>query len=166
MWLWYVNSVRAMLPYFLLGAFVLRRWQIWKSWYVGLSYLILFVAGVAFQGNILENGLSFYTMETTWREFLSDGYAFPLFVLRLANGFVGSIGVMWFLQVCYDRVKVFEKLAPLGMTTLWVYITHQWLLARVVDWGWTVPSFWAVLLCAVLLFAFGHMIGHVAGRQK
>lgn len=159
---WQMHGVRAMMPHFLFGAFVLRRWNVWRNWRIGLPCLVAFLAGVFLQGDILMNGLSFYKGETSWRAFFADGYMFPLYLTRLINGVVGSVGAMWLLYVLVEKLSLMRALAPLGTTSLGVYILHQWLLARI-------PSGWfsgidGVILLSFLLFGICHLF--VAATRK
>ena len=154
-----MDSTRAMLPFFIFGAFVLRRWELWKDWRIGVSSLLVFMFGVVFQGDVCQNGLSFYVMPTTWAAFYGDWRAFPLYIARIVNGVIGSIGIMWVLQVLCEKWKLITRLAPLGMTTLWVYILHQWLLDRVVDAGWADATICCVLMWTGLLFGVSHLCG-------
>lgn len=156
---WHVNNVRAMLPYFIFGVFVLSRWELWKNKWIGGPCLIVYLAVVLLQGDIGTNGLSFYGVKTTWAAFFSDSSAFPFYLARLANGILGSIGIMWAVQLLCDNCKVTIRLAPLGMTTLWVYILHQWLLDRVVSFGWYDSSIMSAFVWMALLFGFSHICG-------
>lgn len=161
---WYMDSTRAMLPSFVFGAFVLRRWELWKDWKIGVGCLSVYALGVMFQGDITQNGLSFYVMPTTWVAVISDWKAMPLYLARILNGILGSVGVMWLLYVLCGKFKVVTRFAFLGMTTLWVYILHQWLLDRVVGCGWDSVSIWCTLTWALLLFGFSHVCGTIVKR--
>lgn len=155
---WGMHNVRAMLPYFLLGVFVLRRWPLWKDWRIGLACVLIFVMGVCLQGDIRANGLSFYKGVTTWKAFISDGHALPFYVIRLVNGMVGSLGMMWLLGLLMERFSALTKLAAFGTTTLGIYILHQWFLARIVDSGWMGSSIYQVVFCTLILFFVCHLV--------
>lgn len=165
-----MDDFRSMLPFFVFGAFLLRRWEVWKDWRIGAVCLALYMLGVLLQGDIGKNGLSFYGKGITWEAFVSDWKALPLYLARIANGVLGSVGIMWFLYALCRKFSVITKLAPLGMTTLWVYILHQWLLDRVVGCGWHNASIWCVLMWTVLLFEFSHVCGslvkYLVGRAE
>lgn len=156
---WHANEIRAMLPHFLLGAFVLHRLELWKKHWIGAFCLLAYFVGVFVQGTIDTNGLSFYNMETTWTAFFSEGTSFPLYVARVVNGFVGSIGVMWLVQLLCDRVKRVVALAVFGTTTLWVYILHRWMLSRIVEFGWFNGTLACALAWSALLFLLCHLAG-------
>lgn len=155
---WGMHNVRAMLPHFLLGVFVLRRWPLWKDWRIGLACALIFVTGVCLQGDICVNGLSFYKGATTWKAFLSDGHALLFYVVRLMNGMVGSLGMMWLLWLLMERFSALTKLAAFGTTTLGIYVLHQWFLARIVDLGWMGSSIYQVVFCTLILFFICHLI--------
>lgn len=151
-----LHNVRAMLPHYLFGVFVLRRWELWKHFRIGLPCLIIFTLLVFIQGDILSNGLSFYKNDVSFASVLENFKSLVFYILRIVNGLIGSLGVMWLLYVVMGRVKYFDTLAPLGTTTLGVYILHQWLLAQIsLTWG---DGFAGALLLAILLFASCHLL--------
>lgn len=157
--MWHAENVRAMLPFYLFGAFVLKRWEVWRDWRWGVPCLVVYLIVVVFQGNIWSNGLCFYNADTTWRAFVQDGRCFLFYVERIVNGAVGCVGVMWLLKVLCEKCLAVARLAPLGMTTLWVYILHQWLLDRVAGSGLQMTSVWSVCMWTILLFGVTHLCG-------
>lgn len=160
---WHIGNVRAMLPHFVFGLIVLRKWSLWENRLLGaicfLSYLIVVVTSNSFR----LNGLSFYDGPTEWAAFVAEPINILLLLARILMGVVGSIGVMWFIHeiVCkFPRVGIW--LSPLGKTTLGIYILHQWILARCVD---NIPignSFAATLCSALVLFIVCHYITMVS----
>ena len=156
---WYMDDFRSMLPFFAFGVIVLRRFEIWKSWRFGAACLVVYMLVALFQGDIGTNGLSFYGKTTTWVAFAHNGRAFLMYIARIFCGVAGSVGVMWVLSVVCDKYRVIKRLAPLGTTTLWVYILHQWLLERVVDVGWYDVTLVCTLFWTLLLFCLTHFIG-------
>ena len=148
-----------MLPFFLFGAFLLRRdEEIWKDWRVGLTCFVVYVIATFLQGDIHKNGLSFYHEPTTWMAFLSGWKVGVFYLVRIANGIIGNIGIMWVIQVMTDKTRDTKWLAPFGRTTLGVYILHQWLLARIVDQGLWDHSFVVTIACTVFLFLLCHYV--------
>lgn len=156
---WHMANVRSMLPHFLIGAFVIRKWELWKVRWVGALCLSLFLVVVFVQGDVRDSGLSFYGAETTWRAFCVDWHNVLLYFARIGNGVIGSIGVMWLLYETMGKVKGLSKLEVFGTTTLWVYILHYWLLTLVFKNGLLPPSFWAASVWTVVLFLFCHGVG-------
>lgn len=155
---WHDGNVRAMLPYFCFGTFVLRRWELWKNWRIGAVCLVLYLI-ICFAPNGAElNWRSFYGQDTTWTAFLHDNRFFTFYLARLANGMIATLGIMWLFQVVIDRFGLIARLAPLGRTTLGVYLLHQWFLVRVVEWGWHASSIGSVVLWACILFAVCHIL--------
>lgn len=156
--IWHMGNVRAMVPFFLVGAYVLRKWALWEIPRVGCVCLLLYFAGVVLQGDIHQNGLSFYTGDTTFVGIKADARNLILFIGRLVNGFVGSVGVMWLVFFALKRVKSIEVLAHFGTTTLGVYLLHQWILERLCLEGTMnglIGFAWAIAISA-LLFLICH----------
>lgn len=158
---WHAANVRAMLPHFLCGVFIFSRWELWKMHKIGAICLCVYIVVVFIQGDIWVNGMNFYNMKTTWCAFISGDSSFLLYLARIANGIVGSIGIMWFLHLLCNKIRCMPMVAPLGMSTLWVYILHQWILDRVVELGWYNEIVWSALFWVALLF----MISHLCWRE-
>lgn len=155
---WYMGNVRAMLPHFLFGVFVLRKWECWKWWYIGLPCLLVYLLGVVFQGDIHGNGLSFYGQDTTWFAFMKDPVSVIQYGMRITNGIIGGVGIMWILQFVMDRFDTIKRLAPFGTTTLGVYILHQWILARIAAAKCYSGSVVVVLFWSGIIFLFCHYL--------
>lgn len=154
--MWHGANVREMLPHFCFGALVLRRWESWKNWKVGAGCLLLYLITVAVPNGATSNWRSFYGQPSTWAAFLHDGRLAVFYLARLANGMIGTLGIMWLFQVAVERSNLVARLAPLGRTTLGVYLLHHWLLMRVVDVGWGVPFIGYVILWTGILFVVCH----------
>ena len=164
---WHIENVRAMLPHFLFGLFVLRKWSLWKNRVLGtislLAYLIIVFASNSFR----QNGLSFYDGATDWSDFLAEPFNIVLLLVRIVIGFVGSIGILWLIYEIVQNVqKIGCFLATLGKTTLGVYILHQWILARCVDYLPIGASFGATLSLAIVLFVICHGITLLLKRTR
>lgn len=155
---WYVSDVRAMLPHFVFGVFVLRKWEVRRDWRVGLPCLLVYLLGVVFQGNIHDNGLGFYGQDTTWFAFVKDPALVLQYGARVANGIIGSVGIMWILQFVMDRFDAMKRLAPFGTTTLGIYILHQWILARIAEAKCYSGSVVVVLFWSGIIFLFCHYL--------
>lgn len=65
------SSIVNMLPCFLFGAIVLRKYAIkfWESRIVGLGALAFFLAFTALEGNVHTNGMSFYSADVSYHAF-------------------------------------------------------------------------------------------------
>lgn len=156
---WHIGNVRAMLPHFLFGLFVLRKWPLWKNRLLGAICLLAYLIFVVTSNSFRLNGLSFYTGATDWSSFVAEPINIVLLFARTLLGFVGSVGIMWLICeiVCkFPRVGI--MMSPLGKTTLGVYILHQWILARSVEYIPVGSSFAATLGFALLLFSACHYI--------
>ena len=150
---WHIGNVRAMLPFFVVGVVLSGRKSIWEEWRVGASCLVAYMAVVFLQGDIWKNGLSFYNSPISWMAIVKDPEIMGLAAARFVNGIIGSIGICWAVHYLLSKCKTLEVLAPLGTTTLGVYILHQWILARIPTRG----SYWTVLITA-MLFVLCHLI--------
>lgn len=136
---WHLGNVRAMLPFFLIGAYVLRKVDLSKYWFIGLPCMCCYLLIVFIQGQIQTNGLSFYHAGISWKLILNDRVVILYTLARIANGVIGCIGIMWCIRVVMQKEKLLGYLAPLGTTTLGVYLLHQWILHRIphenMGWG-------------------------------
>ena len=156
---WYIGNVRAMLPHFLFGLFVLRKWPLWKNRLLGAICLLAYLIFVVTSNSFRLNGLSFYTGATDWSSFVAEPINIVLLFARTLLGFVGSVGIMWLIcEIVCKFPDVGILLSPLGKTTLGVYIFHQWILARCVEYLPIGSSFVATLGFAFILFGVCHYI--------
>lgn len=151
---WHLSYTRAMLPFFVTGMLLSHGKEIWKDWRVGLFCLVVYLVITVVQGDISKNGLSFYNSPISWMAIVKDTKVIGLAVARLANGIIGSIGICWAVHYLLSKFKTLEVLAPLGTTTLGVYILHQWILARIPCPG----GGWRTFLITAMLFMFCHLI--------
>lgn len=151
---WYIGSARAMLPFFVVGVVLSGRKPIWKEWRIGASCLVAYMAVVFLQGDIWKNGLSFYNSPISWMAIVKDPEVMGLAAARFVNGIIGSIGICWAVHYLLSKCKTLEVLAPLGTTTLGVYILHQWILARVPVYSCLL----ATIVVTFLLFIVCHMV--------
>ena len=156
---WYVGTVRAMLPHFAVGLFVLRKWPIWKRRPWGLPCLAIYLFIVLSSGSFRSNGLSFYNGATGWSDFTTSPFNIVLHLARVLLGFIGTIGVLWGVQCFVQRfTRAASVLSSFGTTTLGVYILHQWILAHCVEHLPVGSSFMATASFSVFLFVACHVI--------
>ena len=85
--------------------------------------------------------MSFYFNETSWRAFLTLRGTICMFARPLV-GVTGSIGLMWLVWEItrLQFVKNYGNwslvaLSKIGMCTLGIYLLHQWILARIVQYA-------------------------------
>lgn len=157
---WHIGNMRAMLPFFIVGLILARSREVWKDWRIGFPCLGVYCSIAIFQGDIWENGLSFYNSPISWLGIMGDIKVLALAGIRFINGLIGCIGVCWIMHALLTKCTLLERLAPLGMTTLGVYVLHQWILARIpAREGW-------LATCAVtcFLFAVCHLITLLTNR--
>ena len=148
-----------MIPFFLIGAFVFTRIHLWEYAWIGMPSFILYVGVCFFAPNFSTLGLSFYGSHTSvWA--VADNPIYILhFVERILVGCIGIIGTMFVIKkVSKGSSWVCNTFAPLGATTLGVYILHQWMLDRLADYGLFPAPFYLILLLSILLFVFCHLL--------
>lgn len=125
------SCLLSMMPHFVFGAVVLRKFglKVWENWKIGIPCLAAFVAFTLLEGDVEENGMSFYTADSTIRTFGSLKSCI-CFLLRPIVGILGSIGVMSLLRVMFDAIPFLGCIAKIGTLTLGIYIFHLWPLGR------------------------------------
>jgi hypothetical protein len=166
---WWVPYFRHMFPFFLVGLGA-KRWskeveaEKMLTWKIGVPCLMLYLLAVVFEGTAYQHRLYFYGVDSSWWGMTADWQA-PLWALaHYALGVIGSIGVMWMIAALLKVAPIVGKLAPLGETTLGVYLLHQWLLARVVDRGWLSSSVWSVVFWTTILLVGCHYLTRLSTR--
>lgn len=143
----YVADIRAMGPYYLAGVFFFSNCRIWEKRLPGLLSALGFLCVVFLEGNVYQNGLSWYDMPTSISVLVSSKSAIPLFIARLVLGFVGSVGVMWIVYCLVGRFAKLACLSQFGMETLGIYLLHE----RILNWG--VGRLFPIKLWMLLPFA-------------
>ena len=165
---WWVPYFRHMFPFFVVGLGVkaMKNVEVEKmlTWKIGVPCLALYILAAVFEGTAYQHRLYFYGVDSSWWGLTADWQA-PLWELaHYALGIFGSVGVMWAIAALFKVAPIVGKLAPLGETTLGVYLLHQWLLKRVVDQGWLSSSVWVVLMWTIILFVGCHYLTRLSTR--
>ena len=144
----------SMMPHFIFGAIVLRKFgcRLWEKRMVGLSCLFAFIAFIFSEGDVAANGMSFYTADSTIRAFSSfDSGA--CFFLRPIVGLLGAIGVMTLIRLVFDIAPFISCVAKIGTLTLGIYIFHLWPLERLRSVAWVGSSRLSVAMTAIAMLA-------------
>lgn len=126
----HIRLIRHMMPYFIIGM-VFRHYDI-RLWITkwGIVMLLLFLGVTIYEGNVKENDMGFYWVDSSYGAIFGSLYDFVTFVARYVVGFVGSIGVMWLV---YKLMGVLSKgiaLMKIGQVTICIYLLHPWVLDR------------------------------------
>ena len=118
-----------MLPYFVFGLMVLRNREWWKS--DGLAVLcgVIFLTIVFLEGDSSGNGMNFWRVSVHWRTIFATVRDSACFFARTAVGVSGAVFVLWFVDRLLQVASRLTVLAPLGTTTLGVYVAHWWPMA-------------------------------------
>ena len=156
----WTSNVMHMLPYFVFGMFVLRPFELHKKSWVAVPAGLFFVGTVLLEGDVNVNGMSFYNVTTDWHVTLTDGYLLLCFWARTLVGISGAIYALWLLDKLCANISIMGRMAPLGTTTLGVYVMHQWPLVQIKEFGLMTSPFagywkWPF---ALALFLFCHYI--------
>lgn len=157
---WWVPYFRHMFPFFVVGFGVkaMKNVEVEKmlTWKAGVPCLALYILAAVLEGTAYQHRLYFYGVDSFWWGLTADWQA-PIWELaHYALGILGSVGVMWAIVAFLKVAPIVGKLAPLGETTLGVYLLHQWLLKRVVEHEWLWSSVWLVVLWTAILFFITH----------
>ena len=144
-----------MMPHFVFGAVVLRKYghRLWENKMLGVICFIAFMSFVLLEGNVDNNGMSFYTADSSVSVFRSVRGT-VCFVARPVLGLLGSVGVMTLIKMALDAVPSLVGLAKIGTLTLGIYIFHLWPLRQLSGFAWVRSSWWSVTLTSIAMLSF------------
>ena len=152
---WTGNTVN-MFPYFTFGFLVLKRFTVFRDWRISIPCLVIFLMVVFFEGDIHTNGMGFYWTKSDWRSILLDSHAFACFIGRFLVGVIGTISLLWSVDVLTTMFQFLNNLSVFGTTTLGVYVLHEYPLRMIHKYGWfdssSLSSFWRFPLTLVVFF--------------
>ena len=156
---WWCAQVIHMFPYFVFGLMVLGRYQLYRSLPISLVCGLVFLAIVFLQGDSSVNGMSFWNGSVYWNDVLFNVKHLVPFVLRTLAGITGSIFVLFLADLFARKIKFASLLAPLGMTTLGVYVIHEYPLRLIGEHftGALAPS-WTRWPLAIVWFLVCHFV--------
>ena len=143
-----------MMPHFVFGAIVLRkyRYHFWENRVWGVISFVTFMSFVLLEGNADNNGMSFYTADSSISAFRSARGA-ACFVARPVLGLLGSVGVMSLIKIALDAVPSLVGLAKIGTLTLGIYIFHLWPFRQLRSIAWVGSSWWSVALTSIAMLS-------------
>lgn len=152
---WWVENVRKMAPHFLIGAFLLRRNEVYRNNWVGAIVMVGYLGMLVVEHVLSPTRITFYGLATNICHLLESPFDILLFLYVTGKGFVGAISIMWVVHWCRKNMSI---VARYGTETLGIYIIHQWVLDRVVDAGLIPTRIPCVLLLAMALFLACHYL--------
>ena len=153
------GQVIHMFPYFVFGLMCLKKKALHLDWRVGCACGALYLATVFLQGDSNLNGMNFWKVNAHWRIVLLNWHEGLTFVARTMVGICGSVFVLFFVNVLIKAVPCFSMLSSLGMTTLGIYVMHEYplfLFGRHMS-IFPLPS-WSRWLVAICWFLVCHCI--------
>ena len=154
----WLKDVMHMLPYYVFGIFALRMMMERDTRKIVLVCGLFFLAVAFSEGSVHDNGMGFYWVDSYWREMLLTKRGLVCFFGRTLMGIAGIVALLWLFRWSQNKMPMLNKLAPFGVTTLGVYVMHQWLLARIGAIGGVFPLSnnwrWVAALAVFLLCHF------------
>ena len=153
--LWWMESVRSMAPHFIIGLFLLRRYQLYKNNWLGMIAIICYIGMIIAENILFPTRITFYGLKTSIVDFAEAPLGVLMYLYVAAKGFIGTIGIMWVVYFFKDKISF---LARYGTETLGVYLIHQWLIDRLDDAELVPTNLALVLLFAVALFLLCHYL--------
>ena len=144
-----------MMPHFVFGAIVLRKCgcRLWENRMLGVVCFVAFMFFVLLEGNVDNNGLSFYTADSSISTFQSVRGTF-CFIAMPILGLLGTVGVMTLIKIALDAVPSLGGLAKMGTLTLGIYICHLWPWRQLRSIVWVGSSWWSVTLTSIAMLSF------------
>ena len=155
-----------MYPYFVLGFMVLRTRSFWRKRPVKVACLLFFAAIVLQEGLCCRIGLSTWRAPAvTWKSLLFLDSAFLHLAARTILGITGTITLFALADRLVRQFPSLSRLAPLGTTTMGVYIIHERPIYIAAAYGISLPS-WTRIPLAICLFLLCHAIVNAIQKNR
>lgn len=165
--LWWCAQVIHMYPYFVFGLMVLSRHRIDNNPIVSLACGGIFLAVAFFAGDFVALGMNFWHSSPYWESVLFDLRWFTTFFARTTVGICGSIFVLFLAEVLGSKMHWVKFLAPLGVTSLGIYVVHEYPLILVQKYvSFTPAPAWSRWIIAIGWFLVCHFIVLMIRRYK
>ena len=126
---WWCDQVIHMYPYFVFGLMVLRRHAFFNNAVVSIVCGALYLLAVIFQGDSTSNGMNFWKVCAYWDVVLFNIRDIVTFFARTVVGITGSVFIIFFAELLSRFVPHVNRLAPLGRTSLGIYVLHEYPLS-------------------------------------
>lgn len=151
------NQLVQMFPYFVFGLMALRICRRPKFRFAAWGCLFVFLAVILQEGLCKRIGLSTWTAPAvTWRSLVLHDTAFLHLAARTILGILGTVGFLALAEKIITWFPPLSRLAPLGTTTMGVYIVHERPLYIAAAYGFSLPAS-ARLPLTILLFGLCHL---------
>lgn len=152
------NQFVQMYPYFVLGLMAFRKHDFWRKWPVQIACLALFT-GIILQEAICQRiGLSTWTAApVSWRSLVFLDSALLHLAARTFLGITGTISLFALVERFLHRFPILSRLAPLGTTTMGVYVIHERPLVVAASFNLFLPA-WTRGPLAIMWFLVCHSI--------
>ena len=155
-----------MYPYFVLGLMVLRTRSFWRKRSVLVACLLFFAAIVLQEDLCRRIGLSTWRAPAvSWRSLLFLDSAFLHLAARTILSVTGTVTLFALTDRLVRRFPSLSRLAPLGTTTMGVYIIHERPIYVAAAYGISLPS-WTRIPLAICLFLLCHAIVIAIQRNR
>lgn len=164
---WWCAQVIHMYPYFVFGLMVLSRHRIDSYPAISLACGVAFLSVSFFAGDFISLGMNFWQSSPYWEAVLFDLRCFVTFFARTAVGICGSIFVLFLANVVEKRIPWTRLLAPLGLSSLGVYVLHEYPLILVHKYAAFTPApAWSRWIIAIGWFLVCHFTVVMIKRSK
>lgn len=170
--MFHVHYLVLMFPFFVVGivwksisksmadsSFRKSRWNV-IGYVCFLAYLAVVLVGPAG-----KYGVSMYSGQVYGLKWLSSSAAILRTLVRIVIGVLGSFGTIAVIDglMVYGGMAFF---APLGTTTLGVYLLHQWILDRILDFRILPGGMSRCMAVSLFLFAFCHIFVVLSKKSR
>ena len=152
------GQVIHMFPYFVFGLMCLRK-KMYFDWRIGCVCGVLYLAAVFLQGDSSQNGMNFWKVDVNWNVLLHSWRDGVTFIARTVVGICGSIFVLFIVSLLIKVIPCIAILSSLGMTTLGVYVLHEYPLFLLGKHMSILPlPSWLCWFVAICWFGFCHCL--------
>ena len=149
-----------MLPYFVFGLLVLRKYPAWRFSRIALPCATFVLAVILLEGQAFAKLMNFWNVSMHWRSVFLDRWNLLAFLARIAVGLAGSVSILYGVDRLLRRFPRLSTFAVFGTTTLGVYVLHEWPLIQIGKSGLScLPfPFWTRWPLAIAWFLVCHYI--------
>ena len=161
---WFAQVIH-MFPYFVFGLMVLKKKALYVGWRIACLCGTAYLLAVFLQGDSNVNGMNFWKVDAHWRIVLFSGYECLTFFARTIVGICGAVFLLFIVNLLIEIMPHIKFLSSFGMTTLGVYVLHEYplfLLGRHMAIS-PLPS-WSRWIVALVVFLFCHFVVVVVKR--